>query len=418
MLDHFYTEIPDLRYIWPCLSAVYLSILTASGSTVWAAEDISLADVVRAADQLSPARSMDAAIQREAIARQQQANSLFIEDPILTLSHDTDQVDGDDGYREWEAGVEIPLWLPGQKDDRQRQVKALFGEADATRLARQLEVAGEVRERLWELLIATEELRQAEAAYLSNSKLEQLIRRRVEAGELARAELNLARKDSLAREAEVELARSEYELTVAHYQRYVGDIPLPDDYVETLQASEQLDDEHPQLMLARSQVGFDRATRDRVRNEGVNTPSLYLGMLRTRDNSQVDYDNRLSVAVSVPLGLDSHKSTQQAAAERQLTEAEVNLAMLRKELHESLHHREAEYLSIKRQVELAIRQRGLADEGERLANRAFEMGEYDLFKLLAIREQTLQARRTEAVGQLELGRAIARYNQAAGVIPQ
>lgn len=401
-------------------TATGLCLLLASLAPlpVVAAPGTSLAVLLDAAMQRRPDGEISDALRREGEARRDQANSLFAADPALVLRHQTDAAGDNTGMREWEAGLEVPLWLPGQKADRRREAAGLQQQADAYETLRTLEVAGELRERLWELLIARETVSRAEQALASARTLEQVVMRRVEAGELARAELNLVRKETLARESELQQGRNALALATEHYRRYTGSDALPAEPREPMAAADTVPDTHPRLVMAQVMVARARAARDRTRGERHGNPSLYVAGLQTRDGSQAPYQSSVDVQLRVPLGLASQTRPALAGAERALTEAQVELARVRLTLAEELHHSESAVQAARDRLQLAERQDVLSEEGLRLAQRAFELGESDLFKLLAARQQAVEARRQRALGQLELGLAIARFNQAAGVVPQ
>lgn len=402
----------------PVATGLCLLFMTLAPILQAAPGGTSLGEILDAAVQQSPGAEVPDALRSEGEARREQSDSLFASDPALVVRHQTDVVGDDTGMREWEAGLEAPLWLPGQKADRRREASGLLDQATAYDSLRRLQVAGELRERLWELLIARESVTRAEQALNGAQALEKAVTRRVEAGELARAELNLVRKETLTREAELVQWRNELALAIEHYRRYTGTDNLPAEPREPLPTGDGLSDTHPQLVMALVMTQRARAARDRSRGERRGNPSLYIAGLQSRDGSAAPYQSSVDLQLRVPLGLASQSRPALAAAERALTEASTELARTRFELAEALHHTEAAVQATRDRLQLAERQNALAEEGLRLAQRAFELGESDLFKLLAARQQAVEARRQLAVGELELGQAIARFNQAAGVVPQ
>jgi outer membrane protein TolC len=402
----------------PAAAGLCLLLLALAPALQAAPGSTTLGEILDAAMRRTPGVEVPDALRAEGEARRDQADSLFAADPALVLRHQTDAIGDGNGLREWEAGLEAPLWLPGQKADRRREAGGLLDQANAYEALRRLTVAGELRERLWELLIARETETHAEQSLDGARALQRAVARRVEAGELARAELNLVLKETLAREAELMQAQNALALAIEHYRRYVGTDELPAQPREPLPASEALDDRHPKLMMAEVLVQRARAARDRTRGERHGNPSLYIGGLQTRDASTTPYQSSVDLQLRVPLGLASQARPALAGAERALTEALADLARTRLELVEELHHREAAMQAAQDQLRLAGRRDALAAEGLRLAQRAFELGEGDLFKLLAARQQAVEASRLRAVSELELGQAIARFNQAAGVVPQ
>ena len=88
------------------------------------------------------------------------------------------------------------------------------------------------------------------------------------------------------------------------------------------------------------------------------------------------------------------------------------------ELEHDLHAAIAEQQLAAHSLQLAEQQNLLATESLQLMQRAFELGESDLFTLLQTRAQALTAERDLNLRRLEQGRAVARVNQALGVIPE
>ncbi|MGD8619092.1 MAG: TolC family protein, partial [Gammaproteobacteria bacterium] len=153
---------------------------------------LSLAGVVRAGLERDPNAALPGAVKSEGEAARVVASSLLAADPSLFLHHESDVVASDDGYRNWQGGVEMPLWLPGQRDLYRRVADATEEEATAIQRLQHWRMAGKVRELLWSLSIAAAKLDLAEQALASARKLQADVEKRVSSGELARSETILA----------------------------------------------------------------------------------------------------------------------------------------------------------------------------------------------------------------------------------
>ncbi len=77
--------------------------------------ELTLSDVVNHAYDINPTLHALAARKKEADALSQQAKSLFAADPTFRTWGLTDNVWSDRGQVEFEFGLKIPIWLPGQK---------------------------------------------------------------------------------------------------------------------------------------------------------------------------------------------------------------------------------------------------------------------------------------------------------------
>jgi outer membrane protein TolC len=232
-----------------------------------AAPPVSLATAVQAAYEHNPERPVADVIRKQGEAIREQAFSLLAADPSLMVRHENDGITGDDGYRYWEGGLAMPLWLPGQRDQRKRVADATLSEADATALLRKWLVAGEVRELLWSLHIVEAELGLARRAADSARQLEADVERRVRAGALARTDLILAQKETLAQQIEQTEVIARRDALLGRYRLVTGLDEYPKRISETPPESDQITDEHPGLVAAR--IGAARAslvTRYAVRN--------------------------------------------------------------------------------------------------------------------------------------------------------
>jgi outer membrane protein TolC len=377
-----------------------------------------LPDTVQAAFQRSPRLELSDAMRHSGQAIRSQASSPLAGAPSLLLRHESDAVTEDDGYREWEAGVEMPIWLPGQRDRRGKVADAVAGEAEALSKLQLWRVAGEVRELLWSLFIAESEQALARQAFESAKTLENDIAKRVTAGELARTELILAQKETLAREMAMMAADADYAALLGHYRLVTGLSVLPR-HIEELEANlTAVTDGHPALVAARFATDRTRAERDQVRGEKYENPLLYLGSKTERPESRDSYQTALVVQINVPLGTSGDAAPNTAKAELRLSEAVSELSSVHRELENDLIEATSEKHRASQAVELSKRRRQLAEEGLRLTRRSFELGETDVFTLLQARAQALQSEHDLRISRLERGRAIARYNQALGVVPE
>jgi len=379
---------------------------------------LSLAGVIRAGLERDPNAALPGAVQAEGEAIRSAASSLLAADPSLVLHHESDAVASDDGYRNWQGGVAMPLWLPGQRDRYRRVADATEQEAVALMRLQHWRMAGDIRELLWSLAIAAAKLDLAEQALASAEKLQADVEKRASAGELARSETILARKETLARMADIAQAKAEHETLLGKYRNLTGLQALPATFTEALPAATAVPEDHPALAAARIAMARARSERDRVSSGRRGNPVLTLGGQSERDVRENSYDESVTLDLSVPFGMRSHFAPQAAAAERSLTEAMIELRQVQRELENERVRVLAEAVQGNRTFELSQQQQQLAEEGLRLTQRAFELGESDLFTLLQAHKQALAARRDLHISKLELGRAHARMNQTLGVIPE
>ncbi len=382
------------------------------------AGQLTLSEVVQAGFERSPGLGLSDTMRHEGQAIRQQASSLLADNPALMIRHENDTVGSDNGFRQWEGGLEMPMWLPGQRDRRGKVADLAEGEADAVRKLQIWRMAGQIRELLWSLYIAESERALARQALEKVKALEADIAKRVAAGELARTDLILSQKETLAREAVRVSADTAYDVLLQNYRLATGLTDVPAQIDENKASINTIDDGHPALVAARFSSERMRAERDQVRGEKYANPLLFVGSKTEKPASGLSYDTALIVEVNVPLGTSVHAAPRTASAELRLSEAVSELATVRRELENSLIEAAAELQRTGMAVDLTGRQQQLASEGMRLTRRSFELGESDVFMLLQAGVQALESEHDLRISRLKQGRALSRYNQALGVIPE
>jgi len=244
------------------------------------------------------------------------------------------------------------------------------------------------------------------------------ILRSARAGELARNDLILAKKEVLTQEAQRALSASRYAALLTQYRSITGLSDLPSVIREAAPASTEIPADHPALAAGSRSATRARAERDRIVADRRANPVLSLGGKTERADSTTDYNPSLILEINVPLGTRRQAAPAIAAGERSVTEVLTALARIRRDLDTALIRARAENELTVAAARLANQQWTLAAEGLHLTTRAFELGETDLVALLRARQQALIAERNYELSQLEQGRAIARLNQLIGVIPE
>lgn len=390
------------------------ALLLLAATSPAAMAQVSLDAAVNAAFERHPESRLAQARRDLGQALELQSTQTFAGDAEFNLKYQTDAIGGDNGYREWEGGVNLPLWWPGQRSTQGQEAARTLVSADALSQAKRLEVAGVVRERLWALALERSRRDEAQLAYDSAVELERDIARRVEAGELARADLLLAQKEVIARDDDLRQAReAEANLTL-----YTGLTDSPPAAAEALLEDFRLPDQHPALVLSDADAERARAHRDRVAAERSTSPNLWLGGKSTQASAGAGYDASIGIEISVPLSTRAHTAPALAEAEAALTEALAAQARTRHELEEALAAALAAYDRARQALERSDRVQSLAEESLRLSRRAFELGEIDLVRLLQARNDALAAHQNLVIRRKEVGQATARINQALGVLPR
>lgn len=364
----------------------------------------------------SPEAQVLEARRAESDAQALAANSLLSGAPAVVLGHRSDQLGDNAGEREWEAEIELPVWLPGQRDARQREARVGRSGLEASVRALRLKLAGALREAIWELRQVEAQTRLDETRVETAEKLAEDVAKRVRAGELARTDLNLAQSEW--RSAQAALLQSRTRLLEAQqdYATLTGETTPPEDSVENAQRDHTLADDHPLMEEARRAIEVAQAHAEVARHSRRDAPEVVLSTRRERIKPD-PYSSTVGLAVRLPLATDARNLPLTTAAQTALTGAQSEYRRLRLTLEYRSQQAGQALHAADQLLELAAQQRTAARENLGLIQKAFDLGETDLFALLRARAAAFEAE--QAYSQQEIAQALARarVNQAQGVLP-
>jgi len=352
----------------------------------------------------------------ESDAQRVAANSLLPGAPALILGHRNDQLSSNNGVREWEAGIALPLWLPGQRDARQRQAQIGQIGLEANILGLRLRLAGELREAIWQVRQVEAQIRLDEARALTAKKLAEDVAKRVQAGELAKTDLNLAQNEWRTAQAAILQNRNRLLQAQQAYATLTGTTVLPDDMAEGAQ-SKSLSSDHPLMEEARLAIEVAQAQMRVTNQSRRDNPELELSTRRARDNQNDTYAGTVALALRLPLATNARNLPLTTAAQTALTRAQSEYTRVRLTLEYQLQQAVQALQAADQLLDLTRQQRAAAWENLDLIQKSFSLGESDLFTLLRARTAAFEAE--QAYNQQEIAQALsrARLNQAQGVLP-
>jgi len=349
-------------------------------------------------------------------ARNRVANAILPSTPAVSVLHQNDAIGSGRGERDWQAELELPIWLPKQRDNRLKVAEASQSTAIASRQSLKLQVAGQLREALWNIAFNDNNLSLAANKLLLANKLRSDVEKRYQAGELAKTDAMLAEQETLR--AEKEKLRAEAELMHARHRYYLltGLRELPASYEEKQSSLEDYS-QSPIWLETQSKVGLAETERNLVQVESHENLQVLLNVRSTKGAFDTTANDSVGVKLRIPFGGDAKAAPIRAAAEIGVGNALTERETLKYELETAMH--EAEHnLSVSRaELVLAGKQYEIAKESLRLAQKAFQLGETDLVSLLRVQAQTFEAERAFSTRQVQVQWDVARYNQIVGVLP-
>jgi cobalt-zinc-cadmium efflux system outer membrane protein len=372
----------------------------------------------RAWERQPEARS--AALRRESAQAARSGASSWTAEPVaLELSRKSDRPGSDQGSREYEVGVAVPLWLPGERTRRAALGDAEIKAVESRRLAAQLQLAATVREAWWALQRAQAEHGLAQDRLLNAQRLAADVQRRFRAGDMSRADQFQA--DGAVAQAEAALAealgtRDAAQATLAAWGRSAaaeGGEPV----AEPLPAT-GLPDDHPAVADWQDQAEVARRAADLAAVQTRANPELTVAATRGREQSGERYLQSFTLGVRVPLGGGDRAQAKETLARADALDAEVRASVERDRLAAEVAAAQARVTAAQAQRDAMARHAALAQGTRGFVDKAFRLGEADWPTRLRVELEAVQAERQFARARIDAAAAISSLRQALGLLPQ
>lgn len=357
-------------------------------------------------------------------ARREAAESWLAEPPAIELSDKTDQFNRNQGAREYQAGLAMPLWLPGESSRTAALADAESRMASSRALAAQLRVAASIREAwwLWQRLQGEQAL--ARERLTNARQLADDVARRVKAGDLARSDQHQA--EGAAASAEMALSEAEAALAAATQQlrAMIGAPPDPTvaTRMETLPEAPAdfaaLDTTHPAVIELFDRAEVARKSADLVTSQSRTNPELTLATTRGRSAFGDPWQQTVTLGIRIPFGAGSRQRAKVGAARAEAIEAEAQWRIERERLIADLDAARVRVASAQNQLKAAGKRATLARESRSFFEKSFRFGETDLPTRLRIELEAGDAERQMARARIELAAAISAFRQAMGLLPE
>lgn len=421
-----------------CLPVVVAGLMACTTSIGWAQAQmpversraaaaaattgLSLKDVFSLAWERQPeARASEA--RRQAAAAAKAAASRFTAEPAaLELQSKTGS--SGDGGREYEVGVALPLWLPGERSRSGELADAELRAAESRVLAAQLRVAGTVRDAWWALARMEVDLAAAQDRLRSAEQLAADVARRVRAGDLSRADQH--QSEAAAAQAEAAVAEaSSARLAALGVLRGLapgrdllavaaaaGPEPMP------ARADPLPADAHPALAELSDRALVARRTAQLASVQTRANPELTVGATREGGEAGEGYRQAFVVGLRIPFGGGPRAEVRQASARADALEAEAQADLERERVAAEARSARARLDAAQVQLAAAQKRAGLATESRGFYDKSFRLGETDLPTRLRVELEAAEAQRALARSRIEAAAAVSQLRQSLGLLPQ
>nr|WP_295080726.1 TolC family protein [uncultured Roseateles sp.] len=359
-------------------------------------------------------------------ARQQAAQQWLADAPALDLSAKTDRLNRNGGSRDYEAGLSLPLWLPGERARSQALAGAELNALESQLAAERLRLAGSLRQAWWAWQLSKLDERIAQARHAAAAQLAQDVAKRLQAGDLTRADQHQAQAAEAAAQAE---------LAQAAVQRLQAEQALAalglSDIVMNAQADAELEvpsearpaaiaelaPEHPALLALRDRAALAQRNAELAATQTRANPELRLSSTRERAGFAEPYAQSITVGLRLPLGKSAASQSKQATALAEQLEAQALLSQQSLALQAELRSAEAQMTASSLAAEAAQRRAELLAATRGFYAKSFALGQSDLPTRLRVEQEAFEAQRLSARARLQAAQAVSALRQAQGLLP-
>ncbi|MBL1321225.1 MAG: TolC family protein [Methylophaga sp.] len=405
--------------------AVFSSVVTAELVPLEYSPDVTLSSLTEYVYEHHPKRHNELARQQQANANTALAESTFAGAKTVNLRHQNDFVGSSDGLQEWEASVDVPLWLSGQKQTQLQLSDKLLAELPAYQQQIRLEASQIVRELIWHIIRTNNATQQAYQVWQTAKKLERDVIARVKAGELAGTEQLLANTNVIEMHSQYVLAQAELEHALTSYRRYTGEQTLPKEFEESLTINVATNEQHhsttevmpghPSLKMWDQRIDTLRAKQEIAHFDRAVNPVVSVGVRSERGDRTEKFNNSIGVGISLAFDDTVYRKPAVADAARELANAEMARLQLERDLNITVFTQLHDLETKRQQLKLVIEQDTTTKQYLALQQRAFDLGEIDLVSLLRTQALANESHNRKLAIEIEIKYLIATVNQAIGV---
>ena len=403
--------------------AANAAVAPAAGSTEAAASPLNLRQVFDAAWSRQP-EALALQARRDAARAQQSAAKAWTPQPAaLEVSNRTDRLGNNQGAREVEVGIAVPLWLPGERGRSAALADAEGAAIESRANAAQLRVAATVRDAWWQLQRARIEVATARAQLESTRLIAADVARRAKAGDLARADQHQA--DGVVAGGEAAVAQAEAGLALArqHLRALTGAAPALSGADDSLAepdpgASATEIEAHAALQELKDRAAVAQRSVELIATQSRANPELMLATTRDRGARGEASQQTITLGIRIPFGAGPRSDARSANARAEAMEIQAQLALERERLTAEREAARMRVEASRTQLVAVERRAQLARESRGFFDKSFRLGETDLPTRLRIEAEAAEAERQAARTRIELAAAISAWRQALGLLPQ
>ena len=381
----------------------------------------SLKEVFETAWQRQPeARALQS--RRDAAQAQAKAAGLISpEAPSLEISQRSDRATGNNGAREAEIGIAVPLWLPGQRTASADLAQAEISFVERRLLASQLRLASSVRDAWWNWQRARVDAEMAREQLANARRLAADVARRTQAGDLARSDQHQAEGAVAAAEALAAQAQAASAVALVQLTALTGGLAAPESpHNATGEPSPAPAPaaRHPLIAELEDRIAVAERTAGLISTQKRSNPELTVATTLDRGAFGERYGQTVLIGIRVPFGAGPRYDARVATAQAEAIEVQSQLILERDRIQADQRGAASRVEAARIQLDAAQRRAKLARESRGFFDKSFRLGETDLPTRLRIEAEAVEAERQEARSRIDLATAISAWRQSLGLLPQ
>ena len=364
------------------------------------------------------------ALQSRRDAAQAQAKAALMlspEPPSLDISQRSDQMTGNNGSRETEVGIAIPIWLPGQRTASTDLAQAEISLVERKLLASQLRLAASVRDAWWGWLRARVDAELASEQLANSQRLAADVAKRTSAGDLAKSDRHQAEGALAAAQAHAAQAQAASAAALAQVMSLAGRTAQADLTVNAAAEpipSSAISVGHPLLAELEDRITMAERTAQLISTQKRSNPELTVATTRGRGAFGDRYGQTVLIGIRVPFGSGPRYDARIATAQAEAIEVQSKLILERDQIQADQRGAASRLEAVRTQLVAAQRREMLANESRGFFDKSFRLGETDLPTRLRIEAEASEAARQAARSRIDLASAISALRQSLGLLPE
>jgi cobalt-zinc-cadmium efflux system outer membrane protein len=381
----------------------------------------SLKEVFETAWQRQPeARALQS--RRDAAQAQAKAAGLLSpEAPSLEISHRSDWATGNNGAREAEIGIAVPLWLPGQRTASADLAQSEISFVERRLHASQLRLAASVRDAWWSWQRARVDAEVAREQLANVQRLAADVARRTQAGELARSDQHQAEGAVAAAEALAAQAQAASAVALAQLTALTGGLAAPESSHNAKgepSPAPTPSARHPLIAELEDRIAVAERTAGLISTQKRSNPELTVATTRDRGAFGERYVQTVLIGMRVPFGAGPRHDARMATAQAEAIEVQSKLILERDRIQADQRGAASRLEAARTQLDATQRRARLANESRGFFDKSFRLGETDLPTRLRMEAEATEAARQAAQSRIDLTSAISAWRQSLGLLPE